>query len=201
MKKIIGIAVLVILQNTVFAQGTLETIFYRLPSEYSLDFDLAKKREEVADMKANKNHEAGSYIDEQNGYLRRVGYQCTYELCYWKNFQPDSTGISSKNLVAVIDGCQNKPDFLIEENGKFTVTKFEVFENFDARYFFKTGVKLSSIKEYLSYFSFTLPSKGYNITAHYGSLYGDQERSDLLKGDKIDFIWKDSSFVLGEAYF
>jgi hypothetical protein len=184
-----------------YAQGTLETIFYRLPSEYSMFIDMEDKKAKIAEMKENTDPESGSFIDERNGYLRWIGYQCTYELCYWKNFKADSTGVSPKNLVAVVHGCQNKPDFLIEENGKFIKTQFDVFDTFDARYFFKRDVKSSAVKPYLDYFSFTLPRKGYTITAHYGGAYGEKDGSELLKGDKIDFIWKDNGFEMGKPYF
>ena len=183
------------------AQGTLEKIFYNLPQQYSLFEDDDKKKQEVVDMKKNAadGYYDGSFIDERNGYLRWIGYQCAYELCYWKNYIT-SSGDSAK-LVAVIQGCMNKPVFLVEKDGQFTPISFNVFDTFDASHFFKEGTSVKTMKPYLNNFSFALPWKGRNIVAHYGGNYGERDGEELLKGDKIDFVWNNGVFEMGEPYF
>lgn len=183
------------------SQGTLESIFYYLPQDYALFEDDIKKRDEIVYMKKNadKDDYSESFIDERNGFLRWVGYQCPYELCYWKNYVTSSG--DSARLVAVGRGCDSKPVFLIEKDWKFTPISFSVFENFDARFFFKEGTSAKAMKPYLGYFSFKLPWKGRNIVAHYQGPYGERDGEEMLKGDKIDFVWNNGVFEMGEPYF
>lgn len=176
------------------SQGVLESLYYKLPSEYCLDFDMERKKSAIEDMKFN------DFLDEKNGFLSYNIFQCHYEVCYW-NLKESG---SQSRLVAVngADGCGHRIYFFIEREGKLTHCKMEIFDSFNAFFFFKKDTKLKDIKPEADMFIYHLPRKGRNITVHYGSPYlGAGDGNLLLKGDKIDFIWNNGDFKMGEPYF
>ncbi len=194
---------LICIMSVARSQGVLEQLFYKLPSEYFFDQDLQKKKEAIAEMKDNAKNsfKEGSILDEKNGYLRYVAYQCNYEMCYW-TLKMNVSGEEKKlNVAAVIEGCKDKPKFFIEDGEVLKPYNCEVFNSFNAFYFFKDDARLGDIRQYIDWFSFSLPQKGLNIIAKYGGMYGDQEKKELLIGDKIDFVWNNGEFKMGVPYF
>lgn len=203
MKQVALFFMLICYVSVVRSQGVLEQLFYKLPAEYFFDHDLQKKKEVIGEMKGNSknSYKEGSIIDEKNGYLRYVSYQCNYEMCYWLLKMNVSGEEKKVNIVAVIESCMDKPKFFIEDGEELKPYNFEVFNSFNAFFFFKDDARLGDIREYIDWFSFNLPQKGLNITAKYGGMYGDQEKKEWLKGDKIDFVWDNGKFKMGEPYF
>src|SRR5688572_1919245 len=131
-------------------------------------------------------------------------------MCYWKWYYPkDST--KAHYMVGVKGGETNLnyTHFLMEKEGRLIRFVPEPLEYFNAAYFFKDDLPLSKAKSYLKYFWFELPMKGTSVVIHfgYGGFAKDLDENPaftqkkMLKGDKIDLMWDNGKFKLGEPYF
>ncbi len=192
-----------------FSQGVLEKLFYLLPAEYCMGWDLETRKSDIDLMKENyKNGDKfGSLIDEKNGYLCTYSStQCAFEMCYWTYKETDGT--EGYKIVGIKNGnCRGRVSFFKEKNGQLTLFTPDVMESFNALFFFKDGTKIEEIRDLADEYYMTLPQKGVNITILYGPAYRGEnpdpelEKKNLLRGDKIDLIWKDGYFEMGKPYF
>lgn len=204
MKRLICILCLTLVRPALFSQGVLEKLFYLLPPEFCMDYDADMRKLAMDEMKeGHKNSDQYSmYIDEKAGYLQYDAFQCSYQMCYW-NINEKEGAIS--RIVAVREpSCVGRMHFLKVDGNKLIHYHDEVFESFNAFFFFKDDIKLGEVKDRAHNYYFSLPRKGVNITVNYGSMFGGYEEDDkkkLLKGDKIDFVWDNGYFKMGEPYF
>lgn len=145
------------------------------------------------------------FVDIPNGYLKLIGaMEGHLEMCLW-NLQNGNKFIAVYH-EACGPGCSTQSlNFYRYVNGKYQPVTFEqVFPDLYEKIagsMESDGFREAFLADFKESLTFSLPRKGKNILAKWGSDEFTDENRSTMKGNRAHLIWKDGKFFTGEIFW
>lgn len=210
---LLGLLISGLIGNTQAQERRLFRLFANLPDTAVIGLTTGQRQELIQNFRNERQRYQQDLpyrlhtVDHGNGFLGLDGaFEGVWQMCYW------NLSDGRQLICTYAEGCGPvcqavQFDFYYHDQGKIThVPRLQVIPEFvgiEKR--FLRGApdetyRIFNEKDIIATVVYRIPRRGKNITIVFGNEEPDERYRPYVHGTKIDLIWQDGRFTVGEPY-